>query len=60
MPVELDDERGTLDRLDASLSSARPRACSPAAAWAVAAGLSIRSLAARKSRRMPNRLERAA
>ena len=60
MNVELDDERCTLEQLDTSLASTRSRACGPAASWAVASGLSLRSLAARRSRRAPARLDRAA
>ena len=58
--VELDDEEGTLERLESSLASTRSRGHGPAAAWSIASGLSLRSLAARRSHRNESRLERAA
>ena len=60
MNVDMDDEQGTLQRLDSSLTGNRAVNCGPASAWSVASGLSLRSLAARRSRRTPSKLERAA
>lgn len=58
--VELDDEQGTLERLESSLANSRTRTHGPASAWSIASGLSLRSLAARRPHRNESRLERAA
>ena len=60
MPVDLDDEHGTFSHLGTSLSQARSRSNGPHSAWSIAAGLSLRSLAARRTRRINTKLERAA
>ncbi|MAT81514.1 MAG: hypothetical protein CMJ29_07705 [Phycisphaerae bacterium] len=60
MSVEMDDERATLQRLETSLLGTRMNNCGPASAWAVSAGLSLRSLAATRRRRAATSLERAA
>jgi hypothetical protein len=60
MPVDLDDEQRTFHHLGASLDHARSRSNGPHSAWSIAAGLSLRSLAARRARRVNTKLERAA
>ena len=60
MSVESDDEQGTLQSLEQRLSQARCRAGGPTSGWSIPAGLSIRTLAARHSRRESGNLERAA
>ena len=60
MPVELDDELGTLASLESSLLNVKSHGGGSASAWVAASGLSLRSLVMSKSRRKAGRLERAA
>lgn len=50
VPVETDDANGTLADIGEQLRSVMNRDSGPAAAWAIAAGLSIRDLAAARSK----------
>ncbi|MBG83312.1 MAG: hypothetical protein CMJ40_02065 [Phycisphaerae bacterium] len=60
MPVELDDELGTLAGLESSLLNVKSHVGGSASAWVTASGLSLRSLVMSKTRRKAGRLERAA